>query len=138
MTRGSKPGLCETVALLGTGGIGEVWKDRDARLDVVALRPPRRIVPIRFEREARAIAAPNHPHILSDLRRRVWLLGDGVHRGRNQVYVVPYRQTRQDQLRVVIQSRRINIPPEESASHHVARKFDGCAMTLSTRGDNDP
>lgn len=63
-------GPYEVQALLGAGGMGEVYRAKDTRLDrAVAIKvlpqslsndPDRRA---RFEREARAISALNHPHI---------------------------------------------------------------------------
>src|SRR5438046_2533269 len=67
---GTKIGPYEIVRALGAGGMGEVYKARDARLgrDVaVKILPtqsaadPDRLR--RFEDEARAIAALNHAHI---------------------------------------------------------------------------
>src|SRR5512145_1377708 len=61
---GSKLGPYEILAPLGAGGMGEVWKARDTRLDrSVAIKISQEQFSDRFEREARAIAQLNHPHI---------------------------------------------------------------------------
>jgi eukaryotic-like serine/threonine-protein kinase len=61
---GDKLGPYEIVSRIGAGGMGEVWKARDTRLDrIVALKISKSEFSARFEREARAIAALNHPHI---------------------------------------------------------------------------
>jgi serine/threonine protein kinase/Tol biopolymer transport system component len=70
LTSGTRLGPYEIVAALGSGGMGEVYKARDTRLDrLVAIK----ILPEhlaadpgrdeRFQREARAVAALNHSHI---------------------------------------------------------------------------
>ena len=52
------------IAPLGAGGMGEVWKARDTRLGrAVAIKVSKTEFTRRFEHEARAIAALNHPHI---------------------------------------------------------------------------
>ena len=59
-------GPYEALAPLGAGGMGEVWKARDTRVDrIVAIKISQQQFSERFEREARAIAALNHPNICS-------------------------------------------------------------------------
>src|SRR5213083_1100222 len=61
---GTRLGPYEIVSHIGAGGMGEVWKARDTRLDrTVAIKVASEKFSERFEREARAIAALNHPHI---------------------------------------------------------------------------
>jgi eukaryotic-like serine/threonine-protein kinase len=64
MTAGDRLGPYEILSLIGAGGMGEVYKARDTRLDrVVAIKISREKFSERFEREARAVAALNHPNI---------------------------------------------------------------------------
>src|SRR5690348_3661928 len=67
---GTKLGPYEITGALGAGGMGEVYRARDTRLDrTVAIK----VLPShlsdnpdlkqRFEREAKAISSLNHPHI---------------------------------------------------------------------------
>ncbi len=61
---GDKLGPYEILALIGAGAMGEVWKARDTRLNrFVAVKCLKYEHSSRFELEARAIAALNHPHI---------------------------------------------------------------------------
>jgi len=76
---GKRLGPHEILSAIGAGGMGEVYRARDTRLDrIVAIKvlpahladdPERRE---RFEREARTIASLNHPHIctLYDIGRQ--------------------------------------------------------------------
>src|SRR5437588_3449777 len=60
----SKFGPYQVIAPIGEGGMGQVFKARDTRLDrIVALKISHAQFSDRFAREARAIAALNHPHI---------------------------------------------------------------------------
>jgi serine/threonine protein kinase len=70
LATGTKLGPYEIISPLGAGGMGEVYRARDTRLDrtvavkilpqSVSSNPERRQ---RFDREARAISSLSHPHI---------------------------------------------------------------------------
>jgi TolB-like protein/tRNA A-37 threonylcarbamoyl transferase component Bud32 len=61
---GDRFGPYEILAPLGVGGMGEVWKARDTRLNrIVAIKRLKDQHTARFEQEARAIAALNHQNI---------------------------------------------------------------------------
>ena len=78
---GSRLGPYEVVAQIGAGGMGEVYRARDTRLDrTVAIKILSSVDPdlkARFTREAKAIAALTHPHICTlydvghDERKRI-------------------------------------------------------------------
>jgi len=61
---GNRVGPYEILALIGKGGMGQVYRAHDPRLHRdVAIKISHEVFSDRFEREARAIAALNHPHI---------------------------------------------------------------------------
>jgi TolB-like protein/Tfp pilus assembly protein PilF/predicted Ser/Thr protein kinase len=61
---GEKLGPYEILAPIGAGGMGEVYRARDPRLNRdVAIKRLKGSHSARFEQEAHAIAALNHPHI---------------------------------------------------------------------------
>src|SRR5712691_223201 len=61
---GAQLGPYKIETLLGAGGMGQVFQARDTRLGrAVALKVVHERFSARFEREARAISALNHPHI---------------------------------------------------------------------------
>jgi serine/threonine protein kinase/Tfp pilus assembly protein PilF len=61
---GTKLGPYDILAAIGAGGMGEVYRAKDTRLGrTVAIKVLNKEHMQRFEHEARAIAALNHPHI---------------------------------------------------------------------------
>ena len=72
LSPGDTLGHYALIAPLGAGGMGEVYRARDSRLErdvAIKVLPARlahdRDARIRFEREAKAVAALNHPNILA-------------------------------------------------------------------------
>jgi serine/threonine protein kinase len=69
---GTRLGPYEIIAPLGAGGMGEVYRARDTRLNrevAIKVLPPSLATEVdrltRFEQEARATSALNHPNILT-------------------------------------------------------------------------
>ena len=88
MTPGTKLGAYEILAPIGAGGMGEVYKAQDTKLDrLVAIKivpeafatDPDRVA--RFEREAKLLEAMYHTNI-ADLWRGRTRAGDGTGGGR--------------------------------------------------------
>ncbi len=63
LSPGDKLGPYEMLALVGSGGMGEVWKARDTRLNRMVAIKRFNTEHARFEQEAHAVAALNHPNI---------------------------------------------------------------------------
>lgn len=70
LSAGTRLGPYEILSLAGAGGMGEVYRSRDTRLDrIVAIKVlPGEVAAntdrrLRFEREARTVASLSHPHI---------------------------------------------------------------------------
>src|SRR5712692_9168998 len=70
ITSGTRLGPYEIVSLVGAGGMGEVYKAKDTRLDrtvAIKILPPTLAADPqfreRFDREARTISQLDHPHI---------------------------------------------------------------------------
>jgi Tol biopolymer transport system component len=67
LAAGTRLGPYEIVSAIGAGGMGEVYRARDTRLDrtvaIKILRSPHGDFLARFEREAKAISALQHPNV---------------------------------------------------------------------------
>src|ERR1700733_14813707 len=64
LSPGEQLGPYEILAPIGAGGMGEVYKARDTRLDrIVAIKTSKVEFSERFEREATVVAALNHPNV---------------------------------------------------------------------------
>src|SRR6185369_7597792 len=79
ITTGTRLGPYEIVSLIGAGGMGEVYKARDTRLDrsvAIKVLPPgfaqNSQLKLRFEREAKTISQLSHPNICT-----LYDVGDG-------------------------------------------------------------
>ncbi|MBI3476498.1 MAG: protein kinase [Acidobacteria bacterium] len=90
LTPGTKLGPYEIVSLIGAGGMGEVYRARDSRLKrEVAIKVLPQALSLdadrlrRFEQEALATAALNHPNILA-----VFDIGADIGAGATRPYVV--------------------------------------------------
>ena len=78
LTSGTRVGPYEIVSPLGAGGMGEVYRARDSKLqrDVAIKVLPEHLANdrdrlARFEREAQVLATLNHPHIAHLRLRRI-------------------------------------------------------------------
>ena len=72
LAAGTRLGAYEILGPLGAGGMGEVYRARDTKLDrdvAIKVLPPQLAenpaALARFEREAKAVAALSHPNILA-------------------------------------------------------------------------
>jgi len=125
LSPGTRLGPYEIVSLLGTGGMGEVYRARDPRLqrevalkvlpDVAAVDPDRRE---RFTREALAVAALNHPHIVTihsveDAATTVFLTMELV-KGRSLAEAMPSTGLPVDRVLTI----GIAVADAISAAHH--------------------
>src|SRR5690242_7795702 len=64
LAAGDTLGPYEILEPIGAGSMGDVYRARDTRLDrIVAIKKLKNEHSARFQQEARAIAALNHPHI---------------------------------------------------------------------------
>ena len=90
LTPGMQVGPYKILAPIGAGGMGEVYRARDTKLDrevaikvlpIALAQHPDRLA--RFEREAKVLASLNHPNIAHDLRRRRPCPRDGAGPGRD-------------------------------------------------------
>jgi serine/threonine protein kinase len=72
LTAGTKLGAYEIISPIGAGGMGEVYRARDRKLDrdVAVKVLPQTVANdpdslARFEREAKSVASLSHPNILA-------------------------------------------------------------------------
>jgi serine/threonine protein kinase len=73
LSPGTQLGRFELRKQIGKGGMGEVYRARDSRLNRdVAIKVSAQQFSERFDREARAVAALNHPNICTMSDRITW------------------------------------------------------------------
>src|SRR5262249_32730842 len=100
LTPGTRLGPYEVLSALGAGGMGEVYRARDTRLvrDVAIKVLPSEVAAdserrARFEREARAVAALQHPNICT-----IYDVGGATERTSFLVMELLHGQTLQQRL----------------------------------------
>jgi serine/threonine-protein kinase len=124
---GTRLGAYEIVSLIGTGGMGDVFRARDTRLlrDVaIKVLPPdfaaRPDALARFEREAQTVAALSHPHIV---------VVHDVGRERGISYLV-MELVEGETLR----ARLANGPLPESVALNLARQIASALLAAHAKG----
>ena len=105
LLRSQRLGPYEILSAVGAGGMGEVYRARDTRLErtvpVKILRDhlsDRAALRERFEREARTVASLNHPHLRTEFDESQgqfspdgrWVAYASDESGRPEVYVQPF------------------------------------------------
>jgi serine/threonine protein kinase len=140
---GTRLGPYEILSPLGAGGMGEVYKARDTRLDrIVAIKVCAERFSERFESEAHTIAALNHPHIcaLHDVGPN-YLVMEYIESetlaARNQERPTPAQRGAQDRHRSCGRAQRGALqgdrPSRPQARQHNDHRDGGKASRLRSR-----
>ena len=141
LVTGARLGPYEVVAKLGEGGMGEVYRARDTKLDRdVALKilpesfasDPDRLM--RFEREAKTLASLNHPNIAAIYGIESGARSPGVPESSNTPALVRELGGGEDLSEIIAQHRR-SAPaadaPSESASRGAAASGGGAPRAIN-------
>ena len=137
---GTRLGPYEILSALGAGGMGEVWKARDTRLNrLVAIKASLSPFSERFEREAQAIAAVNHPHVCSlyDVGPDYLVMEyvEGESPARTRAARSGARTGRADPGRARCRARKGHRPPRLEAGQHPAHQERREGSRFRTRED---
>ncbi len=135
LSPGEKLGPYECIAAIGAGGMGEVYKARDTRLDrTVAIKvlpehiAKREDLRARFEREARAVASLNHPNICT-------LFDIGSHEGHGYM-VMEFMEG--ETLAARIQKGALPLPEALKFAQQIADALDRAHRAGVTHRDVKP
>jgi hypothetical protein len=126
LVSGARLGPHETLAPLGAGGMGEVYKARDTRLNrLVAIKVlPTELVAAagkrqRFIEEARAASALNHPNIIS-------IHDIAIDNGRGRDYIVSGVRLRQNEKA----ERDSPLPPKRITATNIRQQCHSLLLIL--------